>query len=481
VSGTLGVAGDGARGRASRLWQPSSIPSARLFEPSSEYELATGQHVAGTTSDITISIDPGYLKYLDLAPNLTYNSQVPSNQYNPIVEFLHELEHGFGMTGWYSQSGQLPGNYESNFDTFIQKTASGAAYFIGPNAEAAYGGPVPLTTSSTAGENYYHFGNTLSDINKTPATVQDPLTLDLMNGIVFFFDYQYQISPLDLAVLKDLGYNVTEDLISAQAIENDYFAITRTALSVDQATSIANAIQDATQTEAKFVNGLLAQVADTTIPAVAVEGSMYNAVGSSDEITKLVTLFLPAQVANAVKYGYPVQVYACEALGLAFAFGDENGKTGFGQNFGPSNAAMPTTPAGDAAFAAAATSAIFGSSANPNTKTAVLNFVTNWESFYTSHGIPGIGTGTAAQIDLAARGAAWGDAVGVAVANNLGLLPGQVINFLEDATQGSAIYSAALASQPTASPFQGVAASAASAASFVQLIGVTAQADHIVH
>jgi hypothetical protein len=148
-----------------------------LYESSALYELTTGQHVSGTTSDITINIDPGYFQYLDLASGLTYGSQVPSNEYNPIVVFLHELMHGFGMSGWYSQSGSLPGDYESTFDSFLTTTASGV-YFTGSNAEAAYGGPVPITTDSTAGENYYHFGNQQSDLTKTPATVQDPLTLD---------------------------------------------------------------------------------------------------------------------------------------------------------------------------------------------------------------------------------------------------------------------------------------------------------------
>ncbi len=104
-------------------------------------------------------------------------------------------------------------------------------------------------------------------------------------------------------------------------------AITRTELPLDQATSIANSINAGTQTEAQFVADLLSQVADTTIPAVAVEGSMYNAVGSSAEITMLVTQFLPSQIVNAIQYGLNTQVYACEALGLAFAFGDENGGT----------------------------------------------------------------------------------------------------------------------------------------------------------
>jgi hypothetical protein len=43
--------------------------------------------------------------------------------------------------------------------------------------------------------------------------------------------------------------------------------------------------------------------------------------------------------------------------------------------------------------------------------------------------------------------------VGVALANNLGPLNGQVINFLEDAAQGTAVYGASLVGQPAAHPF----------------------------
>jgi hypothetical protein len=260
------------------------------------------------------------------------------------------------------------------------------------------------------------------------------------------------------------------------SIQNDYFAVTRTDLSADQATAELNAITAGTITEKLYVDTLLNHAFDTTIPTAAVEGSMYSAVGSSDEITKLVTQFLPAQIANATQNGLNPQVYACEALGLVFAFGDENGGQGFATSFGPANATMPGTHAGDVGFAAAASNAIFGSAANAGTPGAILNWVSNWEAFYTSHGIPGVANPTHDQIVLAARGAAWGDAVGVELASNLGSLNGQVINFLEDAAQGTATYSASLASQPTAAPFQ-AAASAASAAQ-VDLTGVAAHADH---
>jgi hypothetical protein len=264
-------------------------------------------------------------------------------------------------------------------------------------------------------------------------------------------------------------------------VQNDYFGIVRLASPLDQATTIANAINAGTLTEAQYVNGLLSQVANTTIPAVAVEGSMYGVVGTSAEVTSLATQFLPDQVAFAMQHGFNPQVYASEAVGLAFAFGNETSSTAFADAFGPSSPTMPDSVAGDLVFATAAATAIFGSASTSNLVNVIDTWVTNWKAFYTSYGIPGILNPTATQFDLAARGAAWSDAVGVALANNLGPLNAQAINFLEDAAQGTAIYSASLSSQPNHAPFQGAAAaSAAGTASNVQLTGVAAPIDHFV-
>jgi hypothetical protein len=182
-------------------------------------------------------------------------------------------------------------------------------------------------------------------------------------------------------------------------------------------------------------------------PAVAVEATMYGAVGSAAEVAKLANEFLPGQVVNAVNNALNPLIYATEALGLAFAFHNENGETTFANNFGPSNGAMPNTTTGDAAFAAATASSIFGTASTTNLVNAIDGYVTNWKSFYTSNGVVGIGDATPAQIDLAARGAAWGDAVGLALANSVGPLKGQVVNFLEDAADGQATFSASLSSQ----------------------------------
>ena len=215
-----------------------------------------------------------------------------------------------------------------------------------------------------------------------------------------------------------------EALLSTPAtIQNDYLAITRTALSLDQATTVINSIIAGTQTITQYVDGLLSQVANTTIPAVAVEATMYGVTGTSAVITSLTTNFLPHRWPSTAN-GLDPQVYACEVLGLVFAFGNETGSTAFDTNFGPSNSTMPNTTAGDAAFAIAASSAINGSASTANL-VDVMKVVSTWKAFYTSHGLPGNVTPTADQIDLAARGAAWGDMVGVALANNLGPLVGR--------------------------------------------------------
>jgi hypothetical protein len=140
---------------------------------------------------------------------------------------------------------------------------------------------------------------------------------------------------------------------------------------------------------------------------------------------------------------------------LAFAFGNETNSAAFATNFGPSNAAMPNSTPGDQAFATAAATTIFGSASTANLVNVIDGWVTNWKFFYTANGLPGIANPTAGQIDLAARGAAWGDAVGVALDNNLGALKALATNFLMDAAEEIASYSMSLIGQPAHHPFQG--------------------------
>jgi hypothetical protein len=125
--------------------------------------------------------------------------------------------------------------------------------------------------------------------------------------------------------------------------------------------------------------------------------------------------FLGAQMAAAKNVGLNPTVYASEALGLTFAFGNETGSHAFATTYGP--AALD-----DAAFAAAAADAVLGPAKTSSTPQAILDWVHYWEALYANNGIPGNAHPTAEQIDLAARGAAWGDIVGIAVDNHMGLI-----------------------------------------------------------
>ncbi|RYI19381.1 MAG: hypothetical protein EON48_09270 [Acetobacteraceae bacterium] len=157
--------------------------------------LLTGQHRQGTASDITINLDRAYLPVLHFG-----DDPVPDGRVDAASVFRHELQHAFGMTGYIQNDGVAlsNGTYMTAFDTFIDRHADGSAFFTGPTAERIYGGAVPLTTTSDT-ENFYHLANGLSDV----------LVHDLMTG-VYFSGRTYEISNLDLAILKDVGAPVTD-------------------------------------------------------------------------------------------------------------------------------------------------------------------------------------------------------------------------------------------------------------------------------
>ena len=363
--------------------------------------------------------------------------------------------------GYFGAAGDLAGIASSVEQIFSGISLSSLAASFATQAAAIAEYPFLANPQSATSAQIATFVNSvyenLFDRAPTPTELtnaENSLTANLSNSqVIDTFIYNTILSAQgqdQTAIENQIG--IAELTLYPQ---NDYLAITQTAMPVAQATTILNEIIAGTTTEAQFVGGLLSQAADTTFPAVAVEASMYGATGSAAEIATLATQVLPADITTALHNGYNPVIYASEALGLQFAFADENGGTGFANNFGPSNAAMPATTAGDAAFAAAAASSIFGSAAAANWSGPILAFVANLEALFTANGIPGLTNPTATEIDLAARGAAWGEAIGIALVNNLGPFGGETANFLENAAQGTAIYSESLSSQPTAGSFQG--------------------------
>jgi len=166
-----------------------------IFEPIAAHEVRTGVDVNGADPDVQFTFNTNYLQnelWFDPTP-LGGSEAVPINKTDALTVMLHEFAHALGFDGWRNlTNGTLPGNYGTPFDELT--VFDGTNYFfMGAAAMAVYGGPVPLTYG-----NIFHFGN------NAPRPGPD-LIPDLMNGVVFYSGVRYDPSPLDVAVLSDLG------------------------------------------------------------------------------------------------------------------------------------------------------------------------------------------------------------------------------------------------------------------------------------
>ncbi len=201
---------DGGPTRAKITGQ--TLNGNQIVELSSSNSLETGNHIA--SNDISLDFNSSYL------------SAYASTDSNYLVAtFEHELLHGFGVIGYRDSTGQLSG-YETVFDSLSQFNATGQDFFTGANAVAAYGGPIPLTTSLGA-SNYYHLGAT--------GTASDPVSLQ--NDILSPYGSDGPISGLDVAILKDLGIPLTA---AGQTLIASYISANQTI--IDAVTGVFTAV-----------------------------------------------------------------------------------------------------------------------------------------------------------------------------------------------------------------------------------------------
>jgi hypothetical protein len=167
-----------------------------VYEQGAAYELRTGTDVnGGGTPDVRIRINPNYLAnelWLDPSPTRR-TDPIPANHIDGMSLFIHELAHAFVFSGWMDgTTGALPATYMSTFDEQVKFDGTNF-FFIGPNAQAKYGGPVPITYGDP-----FHVGNS------SPRPGAD-LVNDLMFGPFYSYQQRYDISGLDLAIAKDAG------------------------------------------------------------------------------------------------------------------------------------------------------------------------------------------------------------------------------------------------------------------------------------
>lgn len=180
-------------------WYLGQYGGYSLYEQGATHEVRTGQDPNGKAPDIHIAIGKnGYLQnelWFDPSP-MRQRAVVPLDRTDARSLFLHELGHAFGFNGWRDGvTGELPGDYASTFDAWVSpQVVEGQSVlaFTGPSATSLYGGPVPLTIGS-----YAHLGN------PAPLPGSD-LIPDLMNGVAFTRGTRYHVTPLDLAILRDI-------------------------------------------------------------------------------------------------------------------------------------------------------------------------------------------------------------------------------------------------------------------------------------
>ena len=171
---------------------PSTLKTAHGANYTTAFltESQTGIDTNGTQADAKVYINMSNWSLFNTNP-----SAAPSkSQFDLTTVLTHELLHAMGFEGNYPN----PGAYQTTYDTYIQMQ-NGVPYFVGPKAQAVFGGPVPLDpASSGAGSAYYHL-KVASDLMSSalpPGTVRS-------------------ISALDVAVMQDLGAPVIVGVASA--------------------------------------------------------------------------------------------------------------------------------------------------------------------------------------------------------------------------------------------------------------------------
>lgn len=166
-----------------------------------------------------------------------------------------------------------------------------------------------------------------------------------------------------------------------------------------EATARANSINGGSLTVKDYACELLGNNTSLAQVAMAVRSLMISTPPIS-EFENVVNNFLPGQVAVAVANGYNPTVYAAEAYGLALA-----SNSTFQSNYG-----VPATSWNEAQ------KSVFSGLVSNKTgvnASAIFGYLNNWITFYTDN--PSATQGLS--VSVAAAGAAFGDAVGVALLN----------------------------------------------------------------
>ncbi len=147
-------------------------------------EWLTGRDINGATADTVINIGTTNLeRYYAFDSTLASANDIPADKTDGFRVLMHELLHGMGMNGFLCNGAN--GNVASVFDQYFT-TSGGRSYFTGPQAQKAFGGPVPVTNC--------HLGDAVSFAGGILTGTQTVMSYD----------------SVPIGVLRDLGYTVRD-------------------------------------------------------------------------------------------------------------------------------------------------------------------------------------------------------------------------------------------------------------------------------
>jgi hypothetical protein len=174
------------------------------------YRIRTGNAVDSSgQADVTIRLGEKYVKtmlYFDANP-LDRSGPVPSDKTEAFGRFVHELGHALGFNGFYRGDGTFDaGNMQSTFDRYITWSEGGTSQFNGPQAMQLYGGPVPLTANERG-----HVGS------DSDPRLYALAAAEAMNGRTVYEGIRYDVSPLDVRMLCDIGVPCMPQPVAARA------------------------------------------------------------------------------------------------------------------------------------------------------------------------------------------------------------------------------------------------------------------------
>lgn len=239
-----------ANGRSLTSVQVGTAGGRAMYEQGVAHELRTGNDPNGGDTDMEINFGVDYFRdliWLDPQPE-ERTAPIPELRVDGLSVILHEFGHAIAYNGWADGQGHPPDGFWSYFDRWMLPGTP--PFFGGPQSVAAWGGQPDLTLN-----NVHHWGNdTLSLVSPSRArepvawkdgrpvprlshdawrTVKAPpathgrgqsapqgLIDQLMNGVVFYYQYRYDISDLDRAVLEDVGLEFSLEDIFSDGFEN---------------------------------------------------------------------------------------------------------------------------------------------------------------------------------------------------------------------------------------------------------------------